>query len=86
MHRNSALGYEALEIVRSRSSCAYKSPHLDDLGMGRRLPLAKPEEAKHRDEVLLHEERLSRHRLRRNLGLNIYGRKIERLMHALPRV
>jgi hypothetical protein len=35
------------------------------------------------DEVLLYEDRLSRPERRRILGLNRYGRKIEKLMDAL---
>ena len=38
---------------------------------------------KHRDEVLLYEERLSRPKRRRILGLNTYGRKIESVLDAL---
>jgi hypothetical protein len=33
--------------------------------------------------MLLYEERLSRPQRRRVLGLNRYGRKLERIMHAL---
>jgi hypothetical protein len=38
---------------------------------------------KHRDEVLLYEERLSRSKRRRILGLNTYGRKIESVVDPL---
>ncbi len=38
---------------------------------------------KPRDEVLLYEERLSRPKRRRILGLNTYGRKIEWGLDAL---
>jgi len=50
----------------------------------RRLLRAKPEDPKHIDEVLVYEDRLSRPERRRILGLNKYGRKIEKLMEALP--
>ena len=52
----------------------------------RELLRANVDDPKHHDQVLLYEESLSRAQRRRVLGLNTYGRKIERLMDALLRL
>jgi hypothetical protein len=84
MQRNIARAYDALwaEHHRVRGVCiqilAQGDPSLE-----RRLLRAKPDDPKHRDEVLLYEDRLSRPERRRILGLNKYGRKIEKLMDAM---
>lgn len=84
MQRNIAHAYDALwaEHQRVRAVCI-KILAQGDRSLERRLLRAKPEDPKHIDEVLLYEERLSRPERRRILGLNKYGRKIEKLMDTL---
>jgi hypothetical protein len=84
MHRNVARAHDYLkrEHDRIRAACvkilAQKDRHLE-----RRLLRANPDRPRHLDEMLLYEERLSRPQRRRVLGLNRYGRKLERIMVAL---
>ena len=87
MQRNIARAYDALwaEHERVRAICI-KILAQGELSLERRLLRAKPENPKHLDEVLVYEERLSRPERRRILGLNRYGRKIEKLMDALLKV
>jgi hypothetical protein len=84
MQRNIARAYDALwvEHQRVRVVCI-KILAQGELSLERRLLRAKPENPKHLDEVLLYEDRLSRPERRRILGMNRYGRKIEKLMDAL---
>jgi hypothetical protein len=87
MQRNIARAYDALwaERERVRAICI-KILAQGDPSLERRLLRAKPENPKHLDEVLLYEDRLSRPERRRILGLNRYGRKIEKLLDALLKV
>jgi hypothetical protein len=84
MHRNVARAHDYLkrEHDRVRAACvkilAQKDPHLE-----RRLLRADLDSPRHLDEMLLYEERLSGPQRRRVLGLNRYGRKLERIMEAL---
>ena len=84
MQRNIARAYDALwaEHQRVRVVCI-KILAQGDPSLERRLLRAKPEDPKHLDEVLLYEDRLSRPERRRILGLNRYGRRIEKLVEAL---
>jgi hypothetical protein len=84
MQRNISRAYDALwaEHQRVRAICI-KILAQGDRSLERRLLRAKPDDPKHLDEVLLYEDRLSRLERRRILGLNRYGRKIEKLMDAL---
>ena len=84
MQRNIARAYDALwaEHQRVRADCIKILAQCDP-SLERRLLRAKPEDPKHIDEVLVYEGRLSRPERRRILGLNRYGRKIEKLMEAL---
>jgi hypothetical protein len=87
MHRNIARAYNWLqdEHNRVRSVCV-KILSRNDRTIERELLRANPNDPKHHDQVLLYEESLSRQQRRRVLGLNTYGRKIERLMEALSRL
>jgi hypothetical protein len=84
MHRNVVRAYDYLkrEHDRIRAACvkilAQKDRHLE-----RRLLSADLDSPRHLDEMLLYEERLSDPQRRRVLGLNRYGRKLERVMDAL---
>jgi hypothetical protein len=84
MQRNIARAYDALwaEHHRVRGVCIQILAQ-GDRSLERRLLRAKPDDPKHLDEVHLYEGRLSRPERRRILGLNRYGRKIEKLMDAL---
>jgi hypothetical protein len=84
MQSNIARAYDALwaEHERVRVVCM-KVLAQGDRGLQRELLRAKPDDHKQHDEVLLHEERLSRPERRRILKLNTYGRKLEKLMKAL---
>jgi hypothetical protein len=80
MHRNISRAYNCLqdEHKRVRTACV-KFLSRNDRTIERELLRANPNDAKHHDQVLLYEESLSRRQRRRVLGLNTYGRKIERL-------
>jgi len=84
MQLNIARAYDALwaEHQRVRGVCI-KILAQGDPSLERQLLRAKPDDPKHLDEVQLYEDRLSRPEWRRILGLNTYGRKIEKLMDAL---
>ena len=87
MHRNIARAYDSLENEhdRVRAMCI-KILSQKDKALERHLLRAKLDSPKHQDEMLLYEERLSRPERRRVLGLNQYGRKVERIMDALLRI
>lgn len=87
MRRNIACAYNCLqdEHNRVRTACV-KILSRNDRAIERELLRANLDDPKHHDQVLLHEESLSRGQRRRVLGLNSYGRKIERLMDALLRL
>ena len=63
----------------------YRNQHHDDRDE-RRLLRADLDNSPHLDEMLLYKKRLSRPQSRRLLGLNRYGRKLERIMDALLRL
>jgi hypothetical protein len=87
MHRNIARAYNCLqdEHNRVRTACV-KILARNDRAVERQLLRASLDDPKHHDQVLRYEESLSRAQRRRVLGLNTYGRKIERLMDALLRL
>jgi hypothetical protein len=87
MHRNVARAYNCLqdEHNRVRTACV-KILSRNNRAIERDLLRANLDNPKHHDQVLLYEESLSRRQRRRVLGLNTYGRKIERLMDALLRL
>jgi hypothetical protein len=87
MHRNIARAYDCLqdEHNRIRAACV-KILAQNDSNLERELIRADLDSARHHDEMLLYEERLSRPQRRRVLDLNRYGRKIERIMDALLRL
>ena len=87
MKRNVARAYDCLqdEHDRVRAACI-KILAQNDKGLERELLQANLDSPRHHDEILLYEERLSRPGRRRVLGLNRYGRKIERIMDALLRL
>jgi hypothetical protein len=87
MHRNIARAYNCLqdEHDRVRTVCV-KILARNDRAIERQLLRANLDDPKHHDQVLLYEESLSRRQRRRVLGLNTYGRKIERLIDALLRL
>jgi hypothetical protein len=84
MHRNIAHAYNCLQDEHNcvRIACV-KILARNDRAIGRQLLRANLDDPKHHDQVLLYEESLSRRQRRRFLGLNTYGRKIERVMDAL---
>jgi hypothetical protein len=84
MHHNIVRAYNCLqdEHNRVRTACV-KILSRKDKALQRELLCANPDDPKHHDRVLLYEESLSLGQRRRVLGLNTYGRKIERLMNAL---
>lgn len=86
MHRNIARAYNCLqdEHNRIRTACV-KILSRNDRAIERELLRANLDDPKHHDQVLLYEASLSRGQRRRVLGLNTYGRRIERLMDALLR-
>jgi hypothetical protein len=87
MHRKIARAYSCLQDDHNRVRIAcVKILSRNDGTIERELLQANLDDPKHHDEVLLYEERLSRHQRRRVLDLNTYGRKIERLMDALLRL
>jgi hypothetical protein len=87
MHRNIVRAYNCLqdEHNRVRTACV-KILSRKDKALERELLRANPDDLKPHDQVLLYEESLSRGQRRRVLGLNTYGRKIERLMDARLRL
>jgi hypothetical protein len=87
MHRNIARAYDCLqnEHDRVRATCV-KILSQNDKALERHLLRANLDSPHHHDEMLLYEERLSRPERRRVLGLNRYGRKLERIMGALLRL
>ncbi len=87
MHRNIARAYDCLqdEHDRIRAACV-KILAQNDRSLERELLRGDLDSPRHRDEMLLYEERLSRPQRRRVLDLNHYGRKIERIMGALLRL
>jgi hypothetical protein len=87
MHRNIVRAYNCLqdEHNRVRTACV-KILSRKDKALQRELLRANPDDPKHHDQVLLYEESLSLGQRRRVLGLNTYGRKVERLMDALLRL
>ena len=87
MRRNIARAYDCLqnEHNRARAACV-KILSQNDKKLERHLLRANLDSPQHHDEMLLYEERLSRPERRRVLGLNRYGRKIERIMDALLRL
>jgi hypothetical protein len=84
MHRNVARAYDCLQAEhdRIRVECI-KILAQEDRSLERHLLRSDLKSPRHHEEMLLYEERLSRPQLRRVLGLNRYGRKIERIMDAL---
>jgi hypothetical protein len=84
MHRNIARAYHCLqdEHDRIRAACV-RILAQNDRSLERELLRADLDSPRHHDEMLHHEERLSRPQRRRVLDLNRYGRKIERIMVAL---
>jgi hypothetical protein len=84
MLRNIVRAYDCLrnEHNRVRAACI-KILSQNDKSLERELLRADPNNLRHQDEVLLYEERLSRHQRRKVLQLNRYGRKIERIMAAI---
>ena len=86
-HRNVARAYDYLKREHDRIPAIYvKIVAQNDQAQERRLFRANLDSPRHLDEMLLHEERLSRLQLRRVLDLNRYGRRIERIMDALLRL
>jgi len=87
MHRNIARAYDCLQAEHAliRAQCI-KILAQNDRALERQLLRADQNSPRHHDEMLLCEERLSRPQLRRVLSLNLYGRKIERIMEALLRL
>jgi hypothetical protein len=87
MHRNIARAYDCLqkEHERIRAACL-KILSQNDKGLERELLRANPDDAKHRDDMLLYEERLSKPQRHRVLELNSYGRKLEHVMAILLRL
>jgi len=87
MRRNIARAYDCLaaEHTLIRAKCIKILAQSDQV-LERRLQRADLRSPRHHDEMLLHEERLSRPQLRRVLALNRYGRKVERVMDALLRL
>jgi hypothetical protein len=83
MHRNVARVRCSLGKAQASPRCLFQNPGTGRSGFERNLLRADLEDPKYHDEVLLYEERLSRPQRRRNLKLNTYGRKIEKLMNAL---
>lgn len=87
MHRNIARAYNCLQDEHNRIRIAYvKILSRNDKAVERELLRSKLDDPKHHDAVLLYEESLSPGQRRRVLGLNTYGRKIERIMDALLRL
>lgn len=87
MHRNIARAYDYLRREHDRIRAAYvKILAQNDRSMESQLFRTDLDSPRHRDEMLLYEERLSRPQRRRVLDLNRYGRKIERIMDALLRL
>ena len=87
MHRNIARAYDYLqrEHNRIRAVCV-RILAQRDRALERQLFRANLDSPRHLEEMLLHEERLSRPQRRRVLNLNRYGRKLERIMSALTRL
>lgn len=84
MHRNIARAYDCLKREHDRIRAAHvKILAQKDRRLERRLFRADLESSRHLDEMLLHEDRLSRPQRRRVLDLNRYGRKLERIMGEL---
>jgi len=87
MHRNIARAYDYLQREHDRIRAAHvKILAQKDRALERRLFRANLNSPRHRDEMLIYEERLSRPQLRRVLDLNRYGRKLERILDALLRL
>jgi hypothetical protein len=87
MYRNIARAYDCLqdEHDRVRAACV-KILAQNDRHLEKELLRADLDSPRHHDEMLLHEERLSRPQRRRVLDLNRYGRKLEHIMDVLLRL
>lgn len=81
---NVARAYDHLQAEhgRVRSACIRILSQGDKL-LERTLLRADMDDEKHLDQMLLCEERLSGPERQKVLGLNRYGRKIERIMESL---
>jgi len=87
MHRNIARAFDYLKREHNRVRTAHvKILAQKDRALERRLFRANLDSPRHLDEMLLYEERLSRPQRRRVLDLNLYGRKLERIMEALQQL
>ena len=87
MHRNIERAYDALWAEHQR----IHRIHVKILAQGnrkleRRLMRRRLEDSKYLDELLDHEEQLTRPKLRRAYQLTSYGARIERLMDSLLRL
>ena len=84
MQRNIARAYDYLKREHDRVRKQYvKILAQNNRGLERHLFRARLDSPQHLDEMLLHEDRLSRPQRRRALDLNRYGRRLERIMDAL---
>jgi hypothetical protein len=84
MQRNIARAYDYLRREHDRVRKQYvKILAQNNRSLERRLFRAKLDSPQHLDEMLLHEDRLSRPQRRRALDLNRDGRRLERIMDAL---